>query len=362
MGYANAMHRRTTTAACCCALFLLASFSIAVAASGTGTDAASFLSIPVGAAPASLGSAYSSRATDAYAPVWNPAGLGFLDYSRVSATHLSYLQGVNYEYFGLAVPIGEAELDPKKPVPPRPGVGFAVQYLGSGDIAGYDVTGNPTGNFSATFGAYSLSFAEPVTDDWSLGATAKYINETIANTSGNAAALDVGTLYRATNDLTLAGVLANAGSSVKFVNQSDPLPFNARFGATYRVGPRLSLSAEAVYREDQSVGMRGGLEWVEQKVFVIRAGADSSHTDGLSATSAVTFGAGVRLAGQEFSYAYVPYGDLGGTNYFSIDLRFGGPRQEGRRSKRFQEEGQHRFHEFKEEEDQEKLRDLYEVQ
>ena len=42
----------------------------------SGTEGASFLDIPVGAEPAALGSAYTALATNAYAPVWNPAGLG----------------------------------------------------------------------------------------------------------------------------------------------------------------------------------------------------------------------------------------------------------------------------------------------
>src|SRR5450631_2020075 len=44
-----------------------------------GTEGASFLDIPVGAGPAALGSAYTALATNAYAPVWNPAGLGMLN-------------------------------------------------------------------------------------------------------------------------------------------------------------------------------------------------------------------------------------------------------------------------------------------
>jgi len=319
-----------------CSEVFIAVFSIGVvAAADTGTTTASFLDIPVGAAPASVGSAYSARATDAYAPVWNPAGLSFLDGIRVSGTELSYLQGVNYEYFGLAIPLG-APPEPEKsgPPPPRSGLGVSVQYLGSGSIAGYDVNGLSTGNFSTTFAAYSFAFAQPVSNDWSLGVTGKYITESISNTSGNALAIDLGTLYKVTDRLAIAGVLANVGSSVKLVDQSDPLPFEGRFGIAYQANSRLNISTETVYRESNPVGLRAGLEWVEQKIFIVRVGGDTSHTNGLSALSALTVGAGIRLAGQEFSYAWVPYGDLGNTNYFSLDLRFGGSGQPERRARR----------------------------
>src|ERR1700733_1016721 len=70
----------------------------------SGTEGASFLDIPVGAGPAALGGAYTARATDAYAPTWNPAGLGFLDSNQVAAEHVSYLGNTHYEYLSGAMP------------------------------------------------------------------------------------------------------------------------------------------------------------------------------------------------------------------------------------------------------------------
>ncbi len=70
-----------------------------------GTEGAAFLNIPVGAEPAALGSAYSALATDAYAPVWNPAGLGFLNGMELAGQHLSYLESFRYEYAGFVMPL-----------------------------------------------------------------------------------------------------------------------------------------------------------------------------------------------------------------------------------------------------------------
>src|SRR5689334_1596613 len=79
--------------------FLTAScfFPQALTAS-TGTEGASFLDIPVGAGPAALGSAYTALATDAYAPLYNPAGLGFVSSPEVAGQHLSYIESINYEF------------------------------------------------------------------------------------------------------------------------------------------------------------------------------------------------------------------------------------------------------------------------
>jgi hypothetical protein len=61
---------------------------------------------------------------------------------------------------------------------------------------------------------------------------------------------------------------------------------------------------------------------------VLRGGLDSSHSSGLDAVSTLTGGVGLRLGKVQLSYAWVPYGDLGNANYLTLDLRFGGPKEE----------------------------------
>src|SRR5258708_9989301 len=85
------------------------------ALSSSGTEGASFLDIPVGGAPAALGSAYTAQANDVYAPMWNPGGLGFLHSTEFTGTHLNYLAPVSYEFAGLVIPFEkEAEGDPSR--------------------------------------------------------------------------------------------------------------------------------------------------------------------------------------------------------------------------------------------------------
>src|SRR5690349_7704842 len=90
-------------------LFALAVLSLAFSPlpiyASSGTEGASFLDIPVGAGPAAMGGAYSALADDAYAPTWNPGGLGLLDSTQLSGQHVSYLDTLHYEYFSAAVPL-----------------------------------------------------------------------------------------------------------------------------------------------------------------------------------------------------------------------------------------------------------------
>lgn len=283
------------------------------ASSGEGSEGASFLDIPVGAAPAALGSAYTARATDAYAPVWNPAGLALADAPRLSATHLAYLAGIHYEYVGAAVPMK-----------PGIGLGASVQYLGSGDLIAADEQGNITGSFSTSFAAYSLAYGQTLTPKLSLGITGKAITESIADASAHGFAGDIGMIYKWNDKLSLGAVAANLGPDIKFVQEGDPLPTMIRGGANAHLFTNIDTSAELVYRRTGLVSFRTGVEAKYLDFLVLRMGLDTDHTHGLSGVAVFTGGLGIHAMGQEFAYAWVPYGDLGSTHYFSIDFRFGG--------------------------------------
>src|SRR5882672_9826111 len=87
----------------------------------SGTEGAAFLDIPVGGAPAALGAAYTALANDAYAPTWNPGGLGFLDSTQLAGQHLSYIDTLHYEYLSFVHPLTLNH-----------SIGTSIQYLGSG--------------------------------------------------------------------------------------------------------------------------------------------------------------------------------------------------------------------------------------
>ena len=168
------------------AFFVLGSLNAAKNSfASAGTDGASFLDIPVGAGPAALGSAYTALATNAYAPVWNPAGLGRLGGNEVAAKHLSYLESMHYEYMSFVHPFNKAlGSDVHR------GLGFSVQYLGSGNITSTDDTGAVTGDFSSSYASYNLAYGQTVTDKVAVGVTGKMIRAKIADVSASAYAAD----------------------------------------------------------------------------------------------------------------------------------------------------------------------------
>jgi hypothetical protein len=286
------------------------------AQAGAGTEAASFLDIPVGGRPAAMGDAYSALATDAYATTSNPGGLGFVDSTQLAAEHLSYLSSIHYEYLSFVHPIH-----------PGSTIGASAQYLGSGDITQTDTLGNSVGQFSTHYAAYSLAYGHSFGDKLSLGLTGKVIDAEIANVGARAYAADLGTLYRATSRLNLAAVLTNIGTKLTFLNDGGTLPLAFKLGAAYQPDTHCTLSIQGVYNNTGLTTAEMGAEWRPLEMIAIRAGYRTDTTKELGAMAGLSTGLGIHVWGQELSYAWVPYGDLGNTQYFSFLLHFGAPEQ-----------------------------------
>jgi hypothetical protein len=284
-----------------------------------GTEGASFLDIPVGARPAAMGASYSALASDAYAPVWNPAGLGFLKDTELAGMHLSYLETMNYEFASFVHPLS-----------PGHSLGVSVQYFTPGSVNSTDLNGNSLGTFTGHYGAYSLAYGQSLNDKLSLGVTGKMINAKIADTSANAYAFDAATLYKATDKLNLAAVIANVGTKLKFIDQSDSLPDALRLGGAYSPIETLNLTAEGVFAFEGLASAHFGVEYLPAPIVALRAGFRTDTTKDLSALAGFSMGIGLHYWGQEFDYAWVPLGDLGSTQYFSLVLHFGAPKEDSK--------------------------------
>jgi hypothetical protein len=277
-----------------------------------GTDGAAFLEIPVGAGPAAVGSAYSASADDVYAPVWNPAGLGWVDHHQLAAQHLSFLESVNYEFLAVALPAGHNR-----------SIGFSAQYLGSGDIAQTTPDGSPDGRYSSHYGAYSVAMGQKLNDTVALGITGKWIHSRLADVSANAYAGDVGALYWPNRRLRLAATVNNLGTALKFDQQSDHLPRSLHLAATYEFSRQFNSSIEGIYNFAGELSGRFGAAWQPLNFIALRAGYRSETRKELSTVSGFSLGLGLWAWGQEFAYAWLPYGDLGTTHYISLVMHFG---------------------------------------
>jgi hypothetical protein len=266
----------------------------------------------VGGRPAALGSAYAALANDGYAPVYNPAALGFLRSDELTGMHLAYLDSISDEYVSYVHAFSRSNA-----------FGVALQYLLPGSINGTDANGHSIGSVDGHYAAYSLSYAHTFTDHWALGVTGKSITAAIGDASGSAFAGDVGAFYQANERLSLAVVAANMGGRLKLADQSDKLPAVVRLGAAYTPVRSWTLTVEG---DDEITGLlsaRGGIEWSPVTFLSLRAGYRTDTLKELSALAGLTTGLGFHLWGQGLDYAWVPLGDLGNTQYVSLTIRFG---------------------------------------
>jgi long-subunit fatty acid transport protein len=80
--------------------------ALGVEVTKTGTTAASFLSIGVGARALGMGGAYVSAADDATAMYWNPSGMARMSRPQALFSHTRWIFDVRLGYAGVAVPAG----------------------------------------------------------------------------------------------------------------------------------------------------------------------------------------------------------------------------------------------------------------
>lgn len=317
-------------------LLLISNFVLPLHAA-SGTEGASFLDIPVGAGPAALGSAYTALATNAYAPVWNPAGLASLTGNEMAAQHVSYLDTIHYEFLSFVHPF-----DKSRDSDTHRGIGFSMQYLGSGNIAGTDQTGAPTGDFSSYFASYNLSYGQSLTDRLAVGATGKMIKAKIDDVSASAYAADLAGLYRVNEKAQLAASVVNAGSQLKFLNEGDSLPLALKVGGAYEPSSHYLGTADLVFPKNAVPNAHLGLQWRPLEAVSLRMGYKTDTLKGLSPLAGFTAGLGLHFWGQEFAYAWVPYGDLGDAQYFSLLIRFGAEEEQKRNLIRYNDIKKHR--------------------
>lgn len=286
------------------------------AKAGAGTEGAAFLNIPAGAQPVAMGAAYTAQATNAYAPMWNPAGLAFARIPEITGMHTAYLDTLKYNSFGAAVPV-----DPYR------ALGLAIQYLGTGDLKETNQLGVETGRFSNYYAAYSLAYGQtlPVMDrKLALGATGKYVRAQLSDVSASAYGLDLGILYKASSKWQFGGTLANLGTSLTFLEQKDDLPLAFRMGTAYQPRSTLVFSAETVYRKTGLLSFHTGAAWRPLPLLALRLGYRTDTLRELSALAGFATGIGIQLLGQDFDYSWAPMGELGNAQYVSLIIRFGG--------------------------------------
>ncbi|MBI9070741.1 MAG: PorV/PorQ family protein [Melioribacteraceae bacterium] len=321
-----------------------------VGVSKVGTTAAQFLKFGAGARAISMGGAYTAVSDDIYASYYNPAGVALVNGSgEVAFNHAEWLADITYDYAA-----GSINLE---------GLGSMFITLSTMQVPKEKVRTNdfPEGDgryWDATSLSIGLGFSRRLTDRFSIGLQAKFIQESIWNTSATGFALDIGTYYVTPfNDLVIGASVTNFGSKMQLdgrdiqVNldpNDDPdtgpnnvpgqykmdnheLPLTFRVGLSMKVLETRYMSVkcalDAVHPNDNDEYINAGTEFGFMDMFFLRGGFQKILWDAENGENGLTFGAGISYqmdSGMniKFNYAYADYGDLEEIHFLDIALGF----------------------------------------
>ncbi|MCK9211850.1 MAG: PorV/PorQ family protein [Ignavibacteriaceae bacterium] len=317
--------------------------------SKTGTTAASFLEIGVGARANSMGGAFVGLANDASTLYWNVGGIAGLNQYEAVLAHTDWIADTKFDYAGLAIPLGDFG-----------NLGFSFTSLTMGDMKVTTVE-QPDGtgeNFSAADISLALSFARKFTDRFSIGITAKYIKQTIWHMSSSAFAIDAGTILRTDlfGGMTIGAVMSNFGTSMRLDGRdtrnfiridetkqgsNERIPTNIELDSwdlplIFQIGVstpafqyesyKLTVSADAIVPNNDYQSLNVGTEFSFLDFFSVRGGYNSLFLK--DAEGGLSFGAGVdskmllSSAIIKFDYAFRDFGKLKNVHSFSIGIKF----------------------------------------
>ena len=318
------------------------------ASAQSGTAAAEFLNVPIGARATAMGGAFGATASDGTALYWNPAGLSRLDGTTATFEYAQWYVGADVNFASIAAPT------------PFGTVAVGVSALTYDDMDVITETGNrqePTGEtFSAGSYAISLAYARALTDRFAMGGTVKVVREQIANSGATGVAFDIGTLFETPfQGVRLGAAISNFGSKMAISGSDlnipfDPLPgqsgnnnavpgrvttdafdlpLTMRVGLATEVfeqaGTRVTVAVDALSPSAASqhvnvgaeVGLLGGL-------IQLRGGAQELFLEG--STRSYTAGAGLRYGFGQLNlaadYAYEAADYFDGVHRLSVGLRF----------------------------------------
>ena len=313
----------------------------------TGTNAAQFLEIGVGARAMALGGSYVAIANDPTALYYNPAGIVWNTGIQVELMHNEWLVDTNYEFLGLTVPLPFWNSS----------IGASLIMLDYGEQPVRTET-RPEGTgekYGAKDYAVAFSFASALTNSFSFGLTGKYINQKIWHVSGGTAALDVGIFYSTPLDgLRLGMSINNFGGELRmegrdlittvdpdpdhqnidrvpadFKTTSNPLPqiFRAgiSFGRNWGALGSILLTTDVIHPSNSTESINLGIEYGYANMFFLRAGYENLLEE--DSINGLTLGGGIDYyqkgkMGFRVDYAFSDWGVLESAHRFSIGLIF----------------------------------------
>jgi hypothetical protein len=305
-----------------------------------GISAFQFLKIGVGARGVGMGESFAAVANDGSALYWNPAGLTQLSRDEVFVAHTEYVADIKQEYLGVTYHLTDADV-----------VGLSLTSLHMADM---EITTETqplgTGRYF-TFGdvGIGLSYSRKMTDQFSFGASLRYVQETLDMLRMRSVMVDLGTFYwtglgtaRFAVVITNFGADASPSGTVSGIDgiqgsafQSFSLPTVFKLG--FAMEPwmtdeqHVTASIQLNHPNDNAENVRFGAEYAWQNTLFLRGGVKRTIGQkflGGDETSeeSYTLGAGFRLTTSfttvQADYAFAEFNRLGTVHRISLTMTY----------------------------------------
>jgi opacity protein-like surface antigen len=307
-------------------------------ADGDGGYAGSFLQVPLGARPASMGGAYIGVSDDASGVMYNPAGLAGIPYREFTSAYRAMSQDRKLGYASVIFPVqGMATL------------GLQWTYAGSGSVEERDRDGALVGReISQNSHQFGVTFAKRF-DPWiGVGANISYLYSKMSVISANSVGFDFGAMIYLTElvdrekrdkffaqNAKVGLVVRNITKQFRWNSekylmkyttggtgfiQTDKFPLEIGLGASSQfLDGKLLIALDGYKSEKQSVKGRFGAEYQLRPELALRSGYS---VDGFAAGAGFQFDISPQRT-VAIDYAFLSgRADAGSEHLFSLGLRF----------------------------------------
>ncbi len=300
-------------------------FSLSIIAGNPGGKAGAFSRMGFGARASGMGNAFSAVKSGNLVSYYNPASSIFQEGNSIQASYsiLSLDRSLNYLSFTKKFEFGKDSLTGR----PRGAIGFSAGIINSGvsGIEERDNEGMKKGDISVSENQFYISVSNKFSDKVAIGISCKYYYfDLYDDITSSALGLDAGIMYSLSENITLAGVIADLNSSYKWNTNSiygndgneyeDKFPLMKRLAASYR-NKELGLISVAEFENASGIGsvLKIGAEYTIIESFSIRCGLDRISIS--DKNRPVKFSAGFSffrdlgwgIAGVDYAFVTEPY-------------------------------------------------------
>jgi len=275
---------------------------------GAGETALNFLRIGTSARGAALADSLAADYMDSSALQYNPAALIMLKRNEIQLMHIDLYADIDYES---AVYVSQFD---------KFNIALSLNYLHTSAPRTVIDTADPygyrsIGNFVFQDRCIGVTIT-PRAGIW--GGRVKYIEERIEDEKAGTTAVDFGFLV--SGKFSYGVALQNIGPEIKFIEEKEQLPMT--LNAAVKLSLRfVSIFISGNYYNDRRPSAAGALEVNVINALFLRGGYNYIPEENAE-FNGFTVGAGIKIGQMGLDYAFIPFGEFGNTQRFSLGVKF----------------------------------------